>query len=118
MALFTDGNISQPDDLAAIDSGVLSVANSEAIDLSRKIALAQDNLAIDLALLLPQEESLDNIVVTTALRLWHSYHTLELVYRDAYNNQLNDRYAGRRDQFAALAKASLDKLIQLGLGMS
>ena len=31
-------------------------------------------------------------MVTRQLKRWHAVHTLEIVYRDAFNNQLNDRY--------------------------
>jgi len=118
MALFTDGTIAAPEDLAAHDSSILDVASTEGIDLTNKLSLAQDDLALDLTSLIAAGDSLANIVVTSALRLWHAFHSLELVYRDAYANQLNDRYAARRDQFALLAIAAADKLIQLGLGMA
>ena len=39
------------------------------------------------------------VVVTPPLKLWHTFRTLEMVYGDAYNSQLNDRYAGKRDEF-------------------
>jgi hypothetical protein len=117
MPLFTDGNINRVDDLAAHDSGLLGVASSEGINLTNKINLAQDDLALELTGMLRSEDSLGSVVVTSALRLWHAFRTLEMVYRDAYANQLNDRYASKRDQFAQLAKSAADKLIQIGLGM-
>jgi hypothetical protein len=61
---------------------------------------------------------LNNIVVTPPLQLWHIFHTLVLVYQDAYFNQLNDRYKGKRDQFQQLAKWAMDKLIQTGVGIA
>ena len=42
MALFMDGPISNIDDLAGQDSQLLDVANVEGIDVTRKLALAQD----------------------------------------------------------------------------
>jgi hypothetical protein len=60
---------------------------------------------------------LNNIVVTPPLQLWHVFQTLTLVYQDAYFNQLNDRYKGKRDQFQQLAKWAMDKLIQTGIGI-
>ena len=39
--------------------------------------------------------SIEQVVVTPPLKLWHIFRTLEMVYRDAYNSQLNDRYAGQ-----------------------
>jgi hypothetical protein len=56
-------------------------------------------------------------VVTPPLQLWHVFQTLMLVYQDAYFNQLNDRYKGKRDQFQQLAKWAMDKLIQTGIGI-
>ena len=117
MALFTDGTISTTEELAAHDAQVLDVASTEGIDLTRKLSLAQDEMAAEMMTLLPEAERLDHVVVTTPLRLWHAYLTLALVYRDAYNNQLNDRYGGRRDEYKALAKWAASKLIETGVGM-
>jgi len=61
---------------------------------------------------------LAGVVVTTALKLWHAYRTLELVYSDAYNSQLNDRYQGKRDQFQLMAIANRERLIDAGAGMA
>src|SRR5579883_946062 len=106
MPLFTDGPASTIEDLAAQDSQVLDVASVEGIDLTRKLALAQEAVAIDIEAVVRRSNSgpvhLKHIVVTPALRLWHTYRTLELVYGDAYYNQLNDRYASKRDRFAEL----------------
>ena len=41
MALFTDGPISSARDLQEYDTPVLSIANSEGIDLKAKVHLAQ-----------------------------------------------------------------------------
>ena len=62
--------------------------------------------------------SLDSIVVTPALRLWHTFHTLALVYRDAYNSQLNDRYGGRCTEYKGLAKWASDVLFRNGIGIA
>jgi hypothetical protein len=63
------------------------------------------------------EPTTGNIVVTPALQLWHTYRSLEMVYGDAYANQLNDRYAAKRDQFHESASWAREKLIQNGLGI-
>jgi hypothetical protein len=122
MPLFTDGPASTIEDLAAQDSQVLDVASVEAIDLTRKLALAQEAVAIDLEAVMrrsgDRQERLDGIVVTPALRLWHTYRALELVYGDAYYNQLNDRYAAKRDRFADLGKWAHERLILTGLGIA
>lgn len=129
MALFTDG-ISTILDLMGQDSGVLATAQAENIDLDQKLALAQKELGIELTTLLQRgntydwqfwlqpDPQLNNIVVTPPLQLWHVFQTLTLVYQDAYFNQLNDRYKGKRDQFQQQAKWALDKLIQTGTGIA
>jgi len=98
--------------------------------VTRKLALAQDELAVELGTLLTRLSSLEqpfwysaslslaSVVVTPALKLWHTFRALEMVYRDAYNSQLNDRYAGKRDQFHEMAGWAREKLIQTGIGIA
>ena len=118
MSLFTDGTMSTIDDLAAHDAGLLDVASTEGIDVAKKLTLAQDDLELELTGLLPACDRLSNVVVTTALRLWHAYRSLELVYSDAYNSQLNDRYMGKRDQFRHMAVSHRERLMEAGAGMA
>lgn len=135
MALFTDGPASTIEDLAAHDSRILDVASGENIDLTRKLALAQETAAMDLEAALGRgtrmtsghfgcgpaiagPHRLENIVVTPALRMWHAYRTLEMAYGDAYYNQLNDRYAKKRDQFALLGRWAYERLILTGIGIT
>jgi hypothetical protein len=130
MALFTDGPISTMQDLTAQDSQLLNVANVEGIDVTQKLALAQDELALELTAVLDRTTSLDrsfwlapppdlsSVVVTPSLKLWHALHTLEMVYADAYGSQLNDRYAARRNQFHDRARGAYEKLIQSGVGVA
>jgi hypothetical protein len=129
MGLFTDG-IATIEDLAGQDSAILSTAQTENIDLSQKLALAQQDLGIEITTLLQRSNTYDwqfwlqpdpqlnNIVVTPPLQLWHVFHTLNLVYQDVYFNQLNDRYKGKRDQFQQLGQWAMEKLIQTGLGIA
>jgi hypothetical protein len=129
MALFTDGPISSIEDLTAQDSQLLSVASVEGIDVTQKTVLAQEQVAMELIGALKRfgwadsllwqspRPQLDMVAVTQPLKLWHSALTLNLVYADAYNSQLNDRYAGRRDQFQELARWAYSKLIEIGLGI-
>ncbi len=128
MALFTDG-ISTIQDLINRDSSVLATAQSENIDLNQKMSLAQQEIGVELTTLLQRSNTYDwqfwlqpspqlnNVVVTPPLQLWHVFHSLELVYEDAYHSQLNDRYQGKRDQFLQLVKWAADKLMQTGLGI-
>ena len=129
MALFTDGPVSCILDLTARDTQLLNVAVAEGMDVTQKLALAQDELALELATLLTRssyvdqmlslspEPDLGSVVVTPAMKLWHTLRSLELVYADAYNNQLNDRYAGKRDQFRKMADSAYETLVQIGIGI-
>jgi hypothetical protein len=130
MALFTDGPISVIEDMTAQDSQLLNVASNEGIDVTRKLALAQDEIAMEIMALLTNSNfgsqsagnspqlDIGSIVVTPPLKLWHTLRSLELVYSDAYNSQLNDRYAGKRDQFQKMAAWAYDKLNQIGIGLT
>jgi len=130
MALFNDGPVSSIEDLQGHDTQLLEVANTEGIDVTRKLTLAQEELSLELQVMLarisgPVElasttsvPSLDHVVVTPPLKLWHAFRALELVYRDAYNSQLNDRYAGKRDEYRSLAQWAYEKVVQNGIGMS
>ncbi|HWC99465.1 MAG TPA: hypothetical protein VG456_22050 [Candidatus Sulfopaludibacter sp.] len=130
MALFTDGPPACIDDLSAQDSQLLNIANVEGIDVTQKLRLAHEEIGIQLYAALARSQSpeqpfwqpagsaLENVVVTPPLKLWHAYRALEMVYADAYNSQLNDRYAGRRDQFHGLAQWAHEKLVQIGIGMT
>jgi hypothetical protein len=120
MALFTDGPASTIEDLAAQDAQVLNVASAEGIDLTVKLGLTHEMVGMELAELLGRASGFDlsHVVVTAPVRLWHTYRTLENVYREAYNSQLNDRYAGRRDQFRELSQWAYDRLVQAGIGIA
>ncbi|MBZ5623804.1 MAG: hypothetical protein LAQ69_34645 [Acidobacteriia bacterium] len=130
MALFTDGPVSSIEEMTARDSQLLTVANVEGIDVSQKLTLAQDEIALELNTLLTRlsyvnqlfwvspQPNIGSVVVTPPLKLWHTLRTLELVYADAYNSQLNDRYAGKRDQFHEMAKWAYEKLVETGIGIA
>lgn len=135
MALFTDGTISTLEDLAAQDTTVLNFASAEGIDLTAKSALAQEELGLELTSsflrmgaydarlgsfgspsVFPNQLRLENIVVTSPLRLWHTFRTLALAYGDAYNSQLNDRYFGKWKEYRERSKWALEMLYQIGVG--
>jgi hypothetical protein len=121
MALFTDGPIASIEDLHGYDTQLLDVANTEGIDVTRKLAQAQEEIGVELKALLARVCSpvqIGNVVVTSPLRLWHVFRSLEMVYRDAFNSQLNDRYGGKRDEYHDLAKWAQERVIQSGLGMT
>ena len=134
MALFIDGPISATEDLTAQDSQLLTVASTEGIDLGSKLALAQEELGVELRALLNrggpvgplgwitrayiEQAGIGHVVVTPPLKMWHTFRTLETVYRDAYSNALNDRYSRKRDAFHEMAGWAREKLILLGIGMA
>jgi len=128
MALFTDA-ISTIQDLMSRDSSVLSTAETENIDLNAKMSLALQELGIELTTLLQRSNTYDwqfwlqpnpqlsNVVVTPPLKLWHVFQSLALIYQDAYNSQLNDRYNGKWQQYQTLAKQAMGKVIETGVGI-
>jgi hypothetical protein len=127
MALFTDGAIASIEDLRGHDTQLLNVATVEGIDVTRKLALAQEELGVEVAALLGQAmlsgqlsapPAIGQVVVTPPLKLWHIFQTLEMFYRDAYNSQLNDRYAGKRDEYREMAKWAREQVVQNGLGIA
>jgi hypothetical protein len=129
MALFKDGHISGIEDLTDYDSQLLTLASAENIDVDRKLTLAQKEIGMEIAALLNRagqgltpgsitETDCDSLVVTPALKLWHTFRALELVYRDAYDNQLNDRFAGKRDSFKERAHWARERLLELGIGVA
>jgi hypothetical protein len=119
MALFTDGTISTLEELRGYESAIYDVASTEGIDLSNKLALAQKELEVELTRRLfgDDTEGLKRVVVTGPLRLWHTFHTLAMVYRDAYNSHLNDRYQGKWREYERLAEWASKSLFEIGVGM-
>jgi hypothetical protein len=130
MALFCDGPISDSADLQQYENAILNVASTESIDLGSKLQLAQQDLANELCLFFRRRTSrhdylwavqnsqdLKDVVVTGPLRQWHIHTTLALVYRDAYNNQLNNRYQGKWAEYEKLAKQSERTYFQIGVGL-
>ncbi len=121
MALFTDGAISTVDDLLGYESSILEVAKTEGIDLGIKLQLAQEELGIELTAYLVQQAGsnpgLANVVVTDALRKWHTFQALALIYRDAYNRQLNDRHLAKWKECDRQAKWASTMLFESGVGI-
>ncbi len=134
MALFNDGPVISTADLETYENGIFSIASVETIDLAGKIALAQSDIANQILLFLTRRmrrgggldgpwnfrrrRDVNDVVVSEPLQQWHAHHTLAMVYRDAYNNQLNDRYLGKWTEYQKLAKASSQRYFQLGVGVA
>lgn len=129
MALYNDAVLSSDFELQQYENALLDVASTEKIDLTTKAMLAQSEIAADLALFLARNsfcdsrllvkrvEDIGEVVVTAPLKRWHAYKTLAMVYQDAYNNQLNDRYQGKWTQYNQLATAAAQTLFECGLGI-
>jgi hypothetical protein len=129
--LLTDGNPNDTDDLRVYESAILDVANTEAIDLDAKLGLATEEVSEDvLDVLLDHTRASDpqatfrrtrgvsDVVVTPQLKRWHALHTLEVVYRDAFNNQLNDRYHAKCDEYRELSRNARNRAYQFGIGLA
>jgi hypothetical protein len=124
--LFTDSPAITIEDLANYETGILDTAATEGINLTTKIALATGEVGLQLQSQftplgttnnLPNSQlTLTNIVVTPAMEPWLIYHTLELVNRDAYFSQLNDRYREKWNEYQSLSAAASALLFQIGVG--
>jgi hypothetical protein len=129
MALLTDGNPNTSDDLRAYETGIVNVASQEGIDLDAKLTYAADEIGAEiLAFLLrewprdPQSAArrslrLTTVAVTLPLARWHALETIALLYGEAYNNQLNDRYQGKWQQYTQLARSAGLRYFQDGVGL-
>ena len=130
MALLTDGN---PNDMVALqvyEGGILDVAAIEKIDLGAKLGLSTEEISEDvLNILLDHTRTVDpqsnirrnigvsDVVVTPQMKRWQAVHTLEIVYRDAFNNQLNDRYQAKVAEYHELSRQARDNTIKFGIGL-
>ena len=118
--LFTDSPTITPEDLSDHETVILDTAHTEEINLTIKILLAREEVGLLLLSKFPElglvNVALKNVVVTPALRLWHLFHTLEIVYRDAYHNQLNDRYKAKWQEYTDLSAFASGLLFKIGIG--
>ena len=129
MALLTDGLINTGGALQMYENAILTVAATEAIDITAKASLAQEEIATDLHLFLDRSAlhnrqflvrrhvDVRDIVVTRPLKRWHAYKTLAMIYRDAYNNQLNDRYQGKWAEYDQLGAEAEQIFYRAGAGI-
>ncbi len=129
MALFSDGPPSIIDDLSQQDSFLISIAGVEGIDVTAKLQLAYNEVEIEVNAIFNREASIyapvlgqapldtTNLSVTPALKLWHTFKSLELFYRDAYFNQLNDRYKAKWAEYQSLSSYARGKFIDTGAGL-
>jgi len=128
--LLTDGNPNDPTDLAVYETDILNVAAVESIDLNQKLTLATLEISEDvLDVLLDHTWIVDplpnarrttgvsDVVVSQQMQRWHALHTLAIVYRDAFNNQLNDRYRVKWQEYELLAQDGRVKTLKFGIGL-
>lgn len=129
--LLTDGNPNDKLALTVYESAILNVASTESIDLEVKLRLATEELSENvLNILLDHTSSTDplsnvrrtigvsDVVVTPPMKRWHALHTLAIVYRDAFNNQLNDRYAAKLSEYRELSRNARMITVQFGIGLA
>ncbi|HYI96452.1 MAG TPA: hypothetical protein VEX68_23115 [Bryobacteraceae bacterium] len=119
--LFTDGTILSIQELREHDNFVLDVASTESIDLSSKLAVAQREIGYEIQSFLTTRRAsaeLSNVVVNQQMRDLLATHVLSIVYRDAYNLHLNDRYLGRWKEFTRASERGLMRLYQNGIGIT
>jgi hypothetical protein len=129
--LLTDGSPNDTEALRVYESAILDVANTERIELDAKLNLATEEISeeiLDVLLnhtLSPDPQSairhrigVSDVVVTPPLKRWHAVHTLELMYRDTFNNQLNDRYLAKFNEYHELSKNAREFTFRIGIGLA
>jgi hypothetical protein len=129
--LLTDGKPHDSVDLQMYESAILNVASIEGIDLDVKLSLATEEISETiLDILLDHTRSVwpmanlrrtigvSDVVVSPQMTRWHALHTLAVVYRDAFNNQLNDRYQQKLEEYRALSRNAKENTIKFGIGLS
>ncbi len=127
MALFADGTTSTVEDLQAYDTSIVGIASAEEVDLDAKIGLARTEIGIELEELLLKRTTatrwagagvdLENVVVTPALKHWHSLLTLARVYGDIQGNHLESRYGQKWKDYLKRARWAADSLWRSGIGV-
>lgn len=129
MALFVDGQGCTIEDLTAHDSGLLDVAETEGIDVTKKIVLAQEEIAPDIQLWLDRPRfagdgffrsrglCIEQVVVTSVLKRWLTMQSLTLVYSDAYFCRLVDRFQAKWNEYLKLARTAREQFVGTGVGI-
>ena len=123
--LLTDGSPNTIDELRVYESAVAEVAHTEMIDLTVKLDLSTEEVAQDVLDFLLDRRGADpraalrrgigvsDVAVTRQLKRWHAVHALEIFYRDAFNNQLNDRYQEKFREYHRLSKNAREHTFHL-----
>jgi len=132
MALLTDGNPNDTEALRIYEAAILDVVNVETIDLDAKLCLATVEISQDVMEVLlghtgrqpsspvggdRRKIGVSDVVVSPQMKRWHALHTLAVVYRDVYNNQLNDRYKNKWEEYRELARGAKERTLEFGIGL-
>jgi len=129
MALFTDTNVVTEDDLLQYESSLNSVASSHGIDVETKIDLATtaigDKLLFWLLNVGPSDPQwfnrrtlgLSTVVVTPTFHRWLCFDSLKRFFAEAYNAQLNTRFAAKLTEYQQEAQRTADAYFQSGTGI-
>jgi hypothetical protein len=129
MALLTDGSPNTVGSLKAIESSITDVAAIELINLDIKMCVAVEEISESLMVYLIQlgtqdpqyltrrDVGVSTVVVTAPLKRWHALDTIALTYRDAYHNQLNERYLAKWKYFNAVSADARLTLLNTGIGL-
>jgi hypothetical protein len=122
VARFTDGAVTTREALGAYESSVGATAISEGIDVEQKIALAQALVGEDIEDFLRHEEvaesSIGSVWVSAGIVRWVEYLALELIFRDAFHSQLNDRYEAKLKRYEIMARAERLRVLESGVGIA
>ena len=128
--LLIDGSPNTIDELRVYESAVADVAHTEMIDLTVKLDLSTEEVAQDVLDFLLDRRGADpraavrrgigvsDVAVTRQLKRWHAVHALEIFYRDAFNNQLNDRYQEKFREYHRLSKNARERTFHFGVGLA
>ncbi len=128
--LLTDGSPNDDESLRVYESAILQVSDTEMIPLRAKLNLALEEISEDVLDVLLDHGSpsdphaatrrmigVSDVVVTRQMKRWHAVHTLEVFYRDAFNNQLNNRYQAKFNEYHELSADARSKTYQFGIGL-
>ncbi|MBI4904149.1 MAG: hypothetical protein HY820_10970 [Acidobacteria bacterium] len=121
MGLWIDKSAPRIEDLERIDQNVSQVATVEGLDVAAVIGQAQEEVASELKLFLERatgipEPSLADVAVTERLRRWTSLAALSLLYRNAYFNQMSERYAAKWKNYVDQADRARRENFDAGVG--
>ena len=138
MALFLDGDVSTPADLAGYEADIQEVASAAGIDLRIKLELAHEEVGAQLTASSRRPGNVyqaasggwqttggeaalarfdvNQVVVTPPLKLWTTFQALTLFFRDAHTRRANDKYLAKWNEYREMAKWAHELLLQTGIG--